>query len=360
MGVKQLFENVKEGKKGRNIGISTGIPKLDSIIYGIQKKYLYVVGADTSGGKTSFALDIFIYNLIKNAGDTPISILYYSFEMASEVMFAKLLSRYIWDEYNEVVTFEDILSLTQPISDKHEELVEKSKEWLIGVSKKLIIYDKALNPNGIYATCKEWLKNFGEFVSLGEHKEEYVDKHPERYKVVLIDHVGLIGGQGPKKERIDLTVEYLIYFRNKCSISGVFIQQLNRNAKGMDRKLNGYELTQLDDFKDTSGTTDAAEVVIALYFPYREKIARCEGYPIQNVLKKRFRLGLILKNRYGQSDVNIGLNFFGEVGMFKELPRPDEIGDYEPYLLLDYNKIQEEDEVEEVEDSNDNDNVFKF
>jgi len=47
-------------------------------------------------------------------------------------------------------------------------------------------------------------------------------------------------------------------------------------------------------FKDTSGTTDASEVVIALYYPYREKIARCEGYPIQNVLKKRFRLVQIL------------------------------------------------------------------
>ena len=41
-------------------------------------------------------------------------------------------------------------------------------------------------------------------------------------------------------------------------------------------------------FKDSSGTTDASEVVIALYSPYREKIARCEGYPIQNVLKNRF------------------------------------------------------------------------
>jgi hypothetical protein len=47
-------------------------------------------------------------------------------------------------------------------------------------------------------------------------------------------------------------------------------------------------------FKETSDTTDASEVVIALYYPYREKIARCEGYPIQNVLKKKFRLCQIL------------------------------------------------------------------
>lgn len=111
-------------------------------------------------------------------------------------------------------------------------------------------------------------------------------------------------------------------------------------------------------FKDTSGTTDASEVVLALFFPYREKIARCEGYPIQNVLKKKFRLLEILKNRYGDADINIGLTFYGEVGLFKELPKPEEIGDYEPYLQLDYHLTQTDDEKEKEDEENEN--VFKF
>lgn len=358
MAIDQLFKNIKQGKEGKNIGVSTGSNKLDKIIYGIQKKYLYTIGADTSGGKTSFALDTFVYNLLKNSGDTPISILYYSFEMSADTLFAKLLSRYIWDEFEEIVTYEDILSLTAPLTDEHNELIQQARDWLTTVSKSVIIYDKALTPKGIYATCKEWLKNFGEFVQLGEHKEEYIEKDSERYKVVLIDHVGLIGGPGSKKERIDLTVDFLIYFRNKCNITGVLIQQLNRNAKSMDRKTNGYELVQLDDFKDTSGTTDGSEVVIALYFPYREKIARCERYPIQNVLKKKFRLVQILKNRYGQSDVNIGQSFFGEIGMFRDLPKPEEIGDYEPYLTLDYDKNNRTRLETKVEEPKENKNVF--
>lgn len=353
MGVKQLLTNIERGKLGRNIGISTGMPAIDSVIFGIQRKYLYTVGADTSGGKTSFAIDTFVYNLIKNAKNTPISILYYSFEMSADILFAKILSRYIYDEFNAVVTYEDILSLTAPLSKEHEVLIEKAKSWLLNLENKLTIYDKALSPNGIYATCKEWLRQFGEFIVHEEHKEDYIDKDPERYKVVLIDHVGLISGPGSKKEKIDLTVDYLIYFRNKCSITGVFVQQLNRNQKSMERKTNGYELIQLDDFKDTSGTTDASEVVIGLYYPYREKIARCEGYPIQNVLKKRFRLCQILKNRYGQADVNKGLLFFGEIGLFKELPKPEEIGDYEPYLTLE--KITADEKENEV-----NDDFFKL
>ena len=94
---------------------------------------------------------------------------------------------------------------------------------------------------------------------------------------------------------------------------------------------------------------------------HSEKIARCEGYPIQNVLKKRFRLCQILKNRYGQADVNKGVAFYGEIGMFNELPKPEDIGDYEPYLSLTpktggYKEPQINTKIDEPFEKN----VFKF
>lgn len=49
MGVDRLVDSISRGQEGRNIGISTGLPTVDSIIYGVQKRYLYTVGADTSG-----------------------------------------------------------------------------------------------------------------------------------------------------------------------------------------------------------------------------------------------------------------------------------------------------------------------
>lgn len=214
--------------------------------------------------------------------------------MSEDVLLAKILSLYIWDTFKKIVTFEDILSLEKPLSDEHEELINASKPWLIELSKCLTIYDKPLQPNAIYAVTKEWLKKFGEFQQIDEHHEQYIKTDESVYTVGIIDHVGLISGNGTKKERIDTVVDYWIYFRNKCWFTGIFIQQLNRNAKSMDRKTNGYELVQLDDFKDTSGTTEGSEVVIALFYPHREKIARCEGFPIQNTLKDRFRLIQIL------------------------------------------------------------------
>lgn len=360
MGSKQFLHAVKQGRKGKNIGISLGLPKLDSVIYGIQKKALYTIGADSGSGKTSFGIASFVYNLLKDEKKEGVSILYYSFEMSKESLYAKLTSLYIYDIYKVVIPYKEILSMQETISDEKYNLIMSCQDWLEKVDTILTIYDKSLSPPAIYATLKGWLSEFGEFIQIDEHREDYISRD-SRYKVAIWDHVGLISGTSSKKERIDTVVDYAIYFRNKCDLTGIFIQQLNRTAKSMDRKTNGYELIQLDDFKDTSGTTDASEVVMALYFPYREKIARCEGYPIQNVLKKRFRLLQVLKNRYGDADVNIGLAFYGEIGLFNELPKPEEIGDYEPYLNLDYKKTTKITDTESHKNNSINDNdLFKF
>ena len=360
--IKNLFKDINDGREGKNIGISMGLPDLDKILYGIQRKSLYVVGADTGGGKTTFGLDVFIYNAVKNAGDKNISILYYSFEMSETSLLAKILSRYIYDEFNEVVTYEEILSLTSPLSEEKYQYVLKSQPWLVELSKKLTVYDKQLSPGAIYATLKGWLEKHGKFIPIDDHREDYIEDDDEQYRIVVTDHVGLIGGQGSKKERIDKVVDYFIYFREKCNITGVLIQQLNRNAKGMDRKLNGYELIQLDDFSDTSGTTQGANIVIGLYYPHREKIPRCEGYPIQNVLRQRFRLVQVLKNRFGKADVNKGVTFHGEIGMFRELPKPEDISNYEKYLELKYEDdlVINQDNIQLDENENENGIIFNF
>ncbi len=248
MSIVNLVQTIKKGKEGKNVGIKTGIPKLDSVIYGVQRKFLYTIGASSGIGKTSFTLDTFLFNVIKNAGDKPISVLFYSFEMSKEVLFAKLISRYIWETFKQVITYEDILSLTSPISDEKYEYIKKSIDWIKYLDSLVTVYDKPLSPSGIYGTCKDWLRKFGDFTQVGEHKETYDEHDTEMYKIVLIDHVGLIGGNESKKVKIDTVADYMIYFRNKCNITGVFVQQLNRGVSSVERKTNGFELIGLEDY----------------------------------------------------------------------------------------------------------------
>jgi replicative DNA helicase len=47
----RLYKNIVKGKQGKNIGLSTGLPKVDKITYGIQRGYVYTVCADSGAGE---------------------------------------------------------------------------------------------------------------------------------------------------------------------------------------------------------------------------------------------------------------------------------------------------------------------
>ena len=104
---------------------------------------------------------------------------------------------------------------------------------------------------------------------------------------------------------------------------------------------------KLSDFKESSDTTDGAEIVLAVYSPHRDKLNTHRGYDIKQ-LGDKFRTITVLKSRYGDSDVEIGINFFGKINIWKELPLPESIYDYAKYENPDYLIKNEEDNNEEL------------
>ena len=101
----------------------------------------------------------------------------------------------------------------------------------------------------------------------------------------------------------------------------------------MERRQSENALIGLEDLSDSSGPAQAAETVIAIYHPWREKRNRCEGYDIRQ-LQDRARLVGCIKNRFGAADKWVGSVFFGEVGIWKELPLPQQINDYSKWISL--------------------------
>lgn len=47
MIVDNLFSSIKRGKKGLNKGLSSGFDKLDTITYGIQRKWMTIYAGDS-------------------------------------------------------------------------------------------------------------------------------------------------------------------------------------------------------------------------------------------------------------------------------------------------------------------------
>lgn len=342
MIVDNLFKSIQRGKEGLNVGLSSGLTKLDLITYGIQRRWMTVVAGDSGSGKSSFVLYSNIYQPFKQYCENPeidLHFLLFSFEMSAEVLLAKLLSLHIYDTYGRVLSYGKILSLTETLSEEDYQLLEASRDWLNKFESICEIVDKPVTAKGLYAVCKEWSKKHGTYRALettGEYtKEEYIPKNPQQYLVVVVDHVKLLSvstGHTPKQE-IDEACDYLIHLRNKCNFTIFLVQQFNRNFKSMDRRQSDNYLPSLEDLSDSGGPAQASETVIAIYDPSREKRTRCEGYDIRQ-LGSRARLPVVIKNRFGMSDMKEMTAFFGEIGLWKEMPLPDQINDYSIYQRL--------------------------
>ena len=338
MGITdRLFQMVEDGKNGLNIGLDTGIPKLNSTIGGWQRQKYYCIFGGTSSGKTSFVLYSLIYRSLMDNFDEDVKIVYYSLEMSAEILFSKLLSLYAYEQHNVVLSSDTILSFQESISNEYYDVIKNCKDWLKSIESKFIIYDGGVNARILYATMKTHLDKWG-----SKEKEEgriiYTPHKPNGSVFVVLDHIGLVKTEEGRtlKQEIDLTSKFLVTLRKVYGISPIVLMQQNRDASSMDRRK--FEMTEptIHDLKNTNNVGEDCDIAIAVYYPNREKISNYRGYKIivpNGVgFGEFFRSLVICKNRFGVSNAVIATNFFGEIGLFKELPKGDQITNINLYI----------------------------
>lgn len=283
--------------------------------------------------------------------------LYISLEMNETSLYIKLLSIYIFETYGVQLSYKEILSRKREyvLSDEHYQLVKECMPWVTKIKKHLEIYDKKASAKTVYALLKQRLEKIGRFVET-DTRLIYIPNNPNLVYNVVIDHISLITPSDNRKlkEEIDTLSAYLVTLREKCKISPVVIQQANREQGNIERFKQGKSAFSINDSKDSGNTVQDSNIMIAIYNPFRDGLKTYHDYNIE-ILKGCFRSIMVLKNRFGDCDVEVGCNFFGRINYFKELPRPDEIYDYHKYLDPNYlledstkedNTIEKEDETE--------------
>lgn len=372
--VESLFSQIDKGREGKNIGLSTGLPKLDFYTGGVQKGIYTLVFAQSGGGKSSLVLYSHIYRILKDNPDKPIDLVYFSLEMSAEVLLAKILGLYIWETYDIVIEYSKLLSWRETLSDDLYEYVLKSKKWLETVEKRLTIFDKPLDANSFQKSMSDLLKKWGTFVKEPNDKRtKYIKNKEEQLVLVVIDHIGLVRcpqGKALKQEMDDIS-SLAVSLREKYQISFTVIMQENRNAGDIQRIKGGLAEPTANDLKGSGNQYNDCNVCIALYHPALQKRKEYLGYPIINEgpngsfsgMRDRYRAAILLKNRFGSASKVVSLNFFGEIGLFKELPKSSEIRNYREYLTL--KKAPEEENENENETQEENKNplesmYFKF
>lgn len=334
MITNSLMHQITFGREGKNWGYAMGLPKLEEVIDGVTQSTYTLVFSPTGSGKTSLVIYSYIYKpLMEHLDDGNFKVTYFSLEMSAEMLYAKLLSIYIFEMYHVELSVKELLSRKKgyKLSDENYQIVKECLPWLHKVENVVKIYDKSLSADGLYSTLMKELEMEGTFEEL-DNRKIYTPKNENLVHLVIIDHLSLARRSNGRtlKEEMDLISSYLVTLRNMCKISPVVIMQANRSSTSMDRRKEGLNNLRIDDTKDTGAPAQDSEVIISIFNPHREKLTSYRGYDIK-ALQQNFRVITVLKNRYGEADVEVGCAFYGRTGYFAELPRPEEIYDYEKY-----------------------------
>lgn len=325
--VDSLYNLIEKGRSGLNVGLNIGLPKLQSMTYGVQRQTYTLICGATGSGKTTLALYSYIYRVLNdNLGDMRYRILMFSMEMTQEILLAKLMSTYIWETYAIEINYNHIMSRQTTISEDHYELVESCKPWLKAIMKQLTIIDRPVSSGEAYAALKNYASRNGTETVGANGKITYKPNIEGELVQIIVDHLGLakISGNKSKKEEMDLFANYLLSIRNIYAYSPLVLMQLNRTSSSMDRRNANMSEIELSDIKDTGTAAEAAELVLAIFSPWRVKQGKHQDYNIR-ILQDHYRAIQILKSRLGESEKQVSVNFFGSVGTFKELPPAEEL-----------------------------------
>lgn len=336
---ERILNEVKRGRKGLNAGASMGLPKLEGIIDGVTQSTYTLIISSSGSGKSSFSLYSYVYKpLMDHLNDDDYKVLYVSLEMSEMSMFIKLMSIYIFETFGKKLSYKEILSKKRGyvLDEEGYELVLQCQDWIDKISSKIEFYDKNVSADSLYAILCDRLEQCGEFVET-ETRKMYIPHNPTLTYVIVLDHIGLVRPKAGRtiKQEIDLVSSYLVTLREMCGISPVVIQQANREQANQARLQAGMTAFSMNDAKDSGNTVNDCNIMLAIYDPFKMSQKTHRGYNIEQ-MPGRFRTCQVLKNRFGECDVEVGLNFFGEINYFKELPTPDQISNYSQYQEPDY------------------------
>lgn len=343
---------IDAGLDGKNLGLSMGSSKLNTLTGGLQYGRYDLVGGTTGSSKTAFVDNFYVlkpwFQLreARRLGLTKrsLKVFYWSLEIRKTHKLAKWLAWIVFQKYKILIDSKLILTM---LAD--DELIQKNRmsteiysilmqelDVLDEMEDDIFIIDDKITPKGVYASVKQYAENNGTTSTIPildrrgnfiHNKNVYKPNDPEELVLGIADHLGLVSPdkeEGGKKNTIDTLSSFFVSLRNQHNYSFCAVSQFNRELADVTRQRFKELTPQMEDFKDTGGPSEDAETVIALFNPIVYNMNTYTKYNIAR-LGERFRGVSILKNRNGTAPARIGYTFLGECGVYAQLPAGDDM-----------------------------------
>ena len=280
--------------------VKTGFEKLDARLDGGLYEGLYVIGAVSSLGKTTFCLQM-ADQIAKGGQD----VLIFSLEMAKTVLMAKSISRntcfYCIEHKIDVSNAKSMRGITDGrrysrYSEKEKEIIMEAIDAYKKVSKRIFITEGRGN------------------VSV-HNVAEVVQRHIEitgRKPVVFVDYLQILTPADPRtsdKQNTDKAVLELKRISRDYKIPVIAVSSFNRE--------NYEKEVTMAAFKESGGIEYGCDVLIGLQLSG----AGTNGFNSKEVKDKNPRpIDLsILKNRHGGLGLPISYSYYTQYNYFREI-----------------------------------------
>jgi hypothetical protein len=368
---KDFKHKVDRGREGLNHWIPFPFDRFSKHV-GITKRMYHLIGGDPGTGKSAFTHLCYItqpYNWWKNRKDETdmkLRIILRSMERSKEYTIAKWVCWRIYFKYGILLDVNDILSYGDSrLGDEEYEMVCETRDYFEQMQEHVEIIDGLDNPTGIWKHLRGWAHQNGDTFRLkgGSQPQKYIERDggewinirslppdveiDNRFEriyvpddedlltIFIIDHIGKVRRERgyTKKENLDKMSEYIAVARDRFGFIPVVVSQFNRSLSDSTRRSRLSVAPEKQDFKGTGNTYEDCDVAMGLFNPHEYQMEEfpdhngLPSYAIQNFVNQdgfnRFRSLHVLKNTYGIDNFDIGLNFIGEIGHFRELPRPE-------------------------------------
>ena len=279
--------------------IPTGFNNLDSVLDGGLYEGLYIVGAISSLGKTTFITQI--ADQIAQGGK---DVLIFSLEMARAEIMAKSISR---------LTLESVLETGGDVNNaKTARGITTGKRYSKYSQKELQLIEQAVKRYGDYAGHIYISEGVGD-IGINKIKEtiEEHKKYTGNTPVIVIDYLQILAPYNDRatdKQNTDKAVMELKRISRDCKTPVIGISSFNRT--------NYNEAVTMAAFKESGAIEYSSDVLIGLQL----KGAGTKDFDANAAKRKTPRDVelVILKNRNGRTGDKLEFNYYPLFNFFKE------------------------------------------
>lgn len=281
--------------------ISTGFPQLDKKIGGGLYSGLYIVGAGSSIGKTTF-----IQQIADNIAEEGQKVLFFSLEMGKNEMLSKTIVREIYKRNRSLeIGSRDLLNG-----------VFNEDIWKKLVNNSDIINKITQNIHYIEGTFETTIKDI---VNISTKFKEIYGQAP----VIIVDYLQVIAPVNVRlgdKQNVDMNISELKRLSRNLDTPVIAISSVNRQ--------NYLSYIDFQSFKESGSIEYGADVVIGLQLNAIHEIAQMresqlnEKREVYNKAKSetpREVEVVILKNRYGTATGTHNYQYEPKYNLFSEM-----------------------------------------